>query len=190
MCAQEVASKLTTAIDTNDKMVEQSQTCNENATQIITQAIEQLHQTIEERKKTLLSEMEAILLSKKTALTLQKEQLMKMRDEIGCYTEMTSHILQTNTDHEIVALGDLLPTELKATLKKVENMMSLTRNQSSDIQVSLHTNNLIKELSIWRNERSPKLSFIFVSEIPLHVFYCTYLERQNMIFLSMFHFQE
>ncbi|KAL5497612.1 hypothetical protein EMCRGX_G014120 [Ephydatia muelleri] len=48
-----------------------------------------------------------------TALTLQKEQFMKMQDEIGHYTEMTSHILQTHTDHEMVARGDLL-TELKA----------------------------------------------------------------------------
>eukprot|EP00731_Ephydatia_muelleri_P009397 Em0004g1735a len=55
-----------------------------------------------------------------TALTLQKEELMKMQDEIGHYTEMTSHIFQTHTDHEMVALGNLLPTELKATLKKVK----------------------------------------------------------------------
>ena len=149
MCAQEVTSKLTTAIDANGKMAEQVYTSRENATLIITQAFEQLHQTIEERKNTLLSEMEAISLSKTTALTLQKEQLMKMQDEIGHYTEMTSHILQTHTDHEMVALGDLLPTELKATLKKVENV-SLTPNQSSDIHVSLlHIDFLIKQLSIF-----------------------------------------
>ena len=92
--------------------------------------------------------MEAISVSKKAALTLQKEQLMKMQDEIGRYTVMTSLILQTHTDHEMVALGDLLPTELKTTLKKVENL-SLTPNQSSDIHVSLHTDSLIKELSIF-----------------------------------------
>ncbi|KAL5515309.1 hypothetical protein EMCRGX_G000460 [Ephydatia muelleri] len=118
VCAQEVTSKLTRAIDANDKMAEQVETSRENATLIITQAFEQLHQTIEERKKTLLSEMEAIALSKTTALSLLKEQLMKMKDEIGHYTEMTSHILQTHTDHEMIALGDLLPTELKAILKK------------------------------------------------------------------------
>ncbi|KAL5510502.1 hypothetical protein EMCRGX_G006060 [Ephydatia muelleri] len=149
VCAQEVTSKLTTAIDANGKMAEQVYTSRENATLIITQAFEQLHQTIEERKNTLLSEMEAISFSKTTALTLQKEQLMKMQDEIGRYTEMTSHILQTHTDHEMVALGDLLPTELKATLKKVDNV-SLTPNQSSDIHVSLlHIDSLIKQLSIF-----------------------------------------
>ena len=148
MCAQEVTSKLTRAIDANDKMAEQIETSRENATLIINQAFEQLHQTIEERKKTLLSEMETISISKKTALTLQKEQLMKMQDEIDRYTEMTSLILQTHTDHEMVALGDLLPTELKATLKKTENV-SLTPNQTSDIYVSLHTDSLIKELSIF-----------------------------------------
>ena len=62
---------------------------------------------------------------------------MKMQDEIDCYTEMTYNILQTYTDHEIVALGDLLPTELKATSKKVENV-PLTPNESSYIQVFLH----------------------------------------------------
>eukprot|EP00731_Ephydatia_muelleri_P032774 Em0024g318a len=147
--ALEVTSKLTTAIDANGKMAEQVYTSRGNATLIITQAFEQLHQTIEERKKTFLSEMEAISLSKTTALTLQKEQLMKMQDEIGRYTEMTSHILQTYTDHEMAALGDLLPTELKATLKKVENV-SLTPNQSSDIHVPLlHIDSLIKQLSIF-----------------------------------------
>ena len=148
VCAQEVTSKLARAIDDNSKMAEQVETSRENATLIITETFEQLHQTIEERKKTLLSEMEAISLSKTTALTLQKEQLMKMQDEIDRYTEMTSLILQTHTDHEIVALGDLLPTELIAALKKVENV-SLTPNQSSGINVSLQTDSLIKQLSIF-----------------------------------------
>ena len=162
VCAQEVTSKLTRAIDANGKMAEQVYTSGENATLIITQAFEQLHQTIEERKNTLLSEMEAISLSKTTALTVQKEQLMKMQDEIARYTDMTSHILQTHTDYEMVALGDLLPTELKATLKKVENV-SLTPNQSSDIHVSLlHIDSLIKQLSIFGHvldsSPSPSLS--------------------------------
>ena len=148
VCAQEMASKMTSAIGANDKMAEQVETSRENATLLINQAFEQLHQAIEERKKTLLSEMEAISLSKTTALSLQKEQLVKIQDEIGRYTEMTSHILQTHTDHEVVALGDLLPTELKATLKKVGGV-SLTPSQSSDIHVTLQTDSLMKELSIF-----------------------------------------
>ena len=143
VCAQEMTSKLTSAIGANDKMAEQVETSRENATLLINQAFEQLHQAIEERKTTLLSEMEAISLFKTTALSLQKEQLVKIQDEIGRYTEMTSHILQTHTDHEVVALGDLLPTELTATLKKVEGV-SLT---PSDIHVTLQTDSLMKELS-------------------------------------------
>ena len=73
---------------------------------------------------------------------------MKIQDEIGRYTEMTSHILQTHTDHEVVALGDLLLTELKATLKKVGGV-SLTPCQSSDIHVTLKIDSLMKELSIF-----------------------------------------
>ena len=148
VCANEMASKLTSVIGANDKMAEQVVTSRENATLLINQAFEQLHQAIEERKKTLLSEMGVISLSKTTALSLQKEQLVKIQDEIGHYTEMTSHILQTHTDHEVVALGDLLPTELKATLKKVEGV-SLTPSQSSDIHVTLQTDSLTKELSIF-----------------------------------------
>ena len=59
------------AIGDKGKMAEQV----ENATLLINQAFEQLHQAIEERKKTLLSEMEAISLSKTTALSLQKKTL-------------------------------------------------------------------------------------------------------------------
>ena len=180
VCAQEMTSKLTRAIDANDKMAEQDETSRENATLIITQAFEQLHQTIEERKKTLLSEMEAISLSKTTALSLHKEQLMKMKDEIGHYTEMTSHILQTHTDHEMIGLGDLLPTELKAILKKFENV-SLTLNQTSDIHVTLSTDSLIKELSIfghvWDSPPSPSHSTWSVAKVK--GIYCVNVESMT-----------
>ena len=154
VCAQEMASKLTRAIGDKDKMAEQVETSRENTTLLINQAFEQLHQAIEERKKTLLSEMEAISLSKTTALSLQKEQLVKIQDEIGRYTEMTSNILQTHTDHEVVALGDLLPIQLKATLKKVEGVSLST----SDIHVTLQTDSLMKELSIYGHLISPSQS--------------------------------
>ena len=146
VCAQEMASKLTSAIGDKDKKAEQVETSRENATLLINQAFEQLHQAIEERKKKLLSEMGDISLSKTTALSLQKEQLVKIQDEIGRYTEMTSHILQTHTDHEVVALGDLLPTELKATLNKKFERVSLS---TSDIHVTLLSDSLMKELSIF-----------------------------------------
>ena len=183
VCAQEVTSKLTRAIDANDKMAEQVKTTRQNVTLIITQAFEQFHQTIEERKKTLLSEMEAISLSKTTALSLHKEQFMKMQDEIGHYTEMTSHILQTHTDHEMAALGDLLPTELRAILKKVENV-SLTPNQSSDIHVTLSTDSLIKELSIfghvWDSPPSPSHStWSSESVAKLKGIYCVNVESMT-----------
>ena len=145
VCAQEMIPKLTSAIGDKDKMTEQVETSRENATLLINQAFEQLHQAIEERKNIFLSEMEAISLSKTTALTLQKEQLVKIQDDIGRYTEMTSHILQTHTDHEVVALGDLLPTELKATLKKVGGVSLST----SDIHVTIQTDSLMKVLSIF-----------------------------------------
>ena len=157
VCAQEMTSKLTSAIGAKDKMAEQVEISRENATLLINQAFEQLHQAIEERKKSLLSEMGAISLSKTTALSLLKEQLVKIQDEIRRYTEMTSHILKTHTDHEVVALGDLLPTELKATLKKVGGV-SLTPSQSSDIHVTLQTDSLMKELSLFGRVLAPSQS--------------------------------
>ena len=148
MFAQDVTSKLTSAIDASGKMAEQVETSRENATLLINQAFEQLHQTIEKRKTGLLSVIEALSISKTTTLNLQKKQILKMQDEIGRFTEMTSHILQTHTDHEVVALGGLLPTELKATVKKV-GRVSLIDDTGMD--VSLPTDSLIRSLAAFGN---------------------------------------
>ena len=144
--AKEVVTKLTGAIDENNRMIEQVEGSTRNAFLAINQAFETLQQTLEERKKTLLSELEAISLSKTTALTLQKEQFEKMVGDIGHYTDMASQILQTHTDHEIVALGGLIPTELQAILKRVQTI-SLTPNQHSNISVSVKTDDLVRQLS-------------------------------------------
>eukprot|EP00731_Ephydatia_muelleri_P008497 Em0004g835a len=144
--AKEVVTKLTGAIDENKRMIEQVEISKRNAFLAINQAFEILQQTLEERKKTLLSELEAITLSKSTALTLQKEQFEKMVGDIGHYTDTASQILQTHTDHGIVALGGLIPTELQATVKRVQTI-SLTPNQHSNISVSVKTDDLIRQLS-------------------------------------------
>ena len=144
--AKEVATKLIGAIDGNNRMLEQVEVSKRNAFLAINQAFETLQQTLEEWKKTLLSELEAISLSKTTALTLQKELFEKLVGDIGLYTDMASQILQTHTDHEIVALGGLIPTELQATLKRVQTI-SLTPNQHSNISVSVKTDDLVRQLS-------------------------------------------
>ena len=144
--AKEVVTKLTGAIEGNNRMIEQVEISKQTAFLAINQAFEILQQTLEERKKTLLSELEAILLSKTTALTLQKEHFEKMVGDIGHYANMASQILQTHTDHEIVALGGLIPTELQATLKRVQTI-SLTPNQHSNITVSVKTDDLVRKLS-------------------------------------------
>eukprot|EP00731_Ephydatia_muelleri_P008385 Em0004g723a len=144
--AKEVMTKLTGAIDENNRIIEEVEASKTNAFLAINQAFEVLQQALEARKKILLSELEAISLSKTTALTLQKEQFEKMVGDIGHYTDMASQILQTHTDHEIVALGGLIPTELQATLKRVQTI-SLTPKQHSNITVSVQTDYLIKQLS-------------------------------------------
>ncbi|KAL5496824.1 hypothetical protein EMCRGX_G013187 [Ephydatia muelleri] len=148
--AKAVVTKLTGAIIENNRMIEQVEISNRNAFLAINQAFEILQQTLEERKMTLVSELEAISLSKTTALTLQKEQFEKMVGDIGHYTDMASQILQTHTDHEIVALGGLIPTELQATLKRVQTI-SLTPNQHSNISVSVKTDDLIRQLTKFGN---------------------------------------
>ena len=148
--ATEVVTKLTVAMDENNRMIEQVEISKQTASMAINKAFEILQQTLEERKKTLLSELEAISLSKTTALTLQKEQFEKMVEDIGHYTDVASQILQTHTDHGIVALGGLIPTELQATLERVQTI-SLTPDQHSNIIVSVQTDDLIPKLSKFGN---------------------------------------
>ena len=141
--ARGIVTTLTGAIDENGKVIEQVGICKSNAHLAINQAFEILQKTLEEREKALLS---AISRSKTIALTLQREQLEEIVDDIGRYTEAASHILQTHTDHEVVAMGGLIPTELKATLNRVQ-ALSLTPTQHSDISVSVQTDALVGELS-------------------------------------------
>ena len=143
--AKVVVAKLTKAMDEKNKMIEQVEISKQTAFLAINRAFEILQQTLEERKKTLLSELEAISLSKTTALTLQKEQFEKMVGNIGHYTDMASQILQTHTDHEIVALGGLIPTELRATLERVQTI-SVTPNQYISTTVSVQTDDLTRQL--------------------------------------------
>ena len=145
-CAQEVVSTLAGAIDDNKKMMQQVETSKQEAELAIIQTFKQLMETLEERKEVLLMELETIALSKTTSLTLQKEQFEKIQHEISHYTEVTFHILQTHTDHVVIALGGLVPTELKATLKKVENV-SLTPYQRSYLFATLQIDSLAKVLS-------------------------------------------
>ena len=155
--AREVVTKLTGAMDENNRMIEQVEISKRNASLAINNAFETLQQTLEERKKTLLSELETISLSRTTALTLQKEQFEKMIGDVGHYTDMASQILQTHTDHETVALRGLIPTELQATLKRVQTI-SLTPNQVSSITVSVQTDDLIQKLSKLGQYLSPSSS--------------------------------
>ena len=144
--ARETVARVTGAIDANNKVREHVMLSKMKAHEAIDQAFETLQQALELRKTTLLSELESISLSKTTALTLQKETFEKLIEEIGYYTEMAVHSLQTHTDHEIAALGGLIPSELSAVLKKVEpiSLIPITLNGISAV---VQTNDLITPLS-------------------------------------------
>ena len=141
-----VQDTLAGAIDANEKSMNQVSTTKQETELAIKHAFELLQQTIEERKMALLSELENIALTQTTSLTLQKEQLEKIQQDIRHYPEVTSHILQTHTDHEVVAMGGLIPTELKATLRKVQNVSSST-NQYGHITSKVQTDFLRQEVS-------------------------------------------
>ena len=92
--AKEVVTKLTGAMDENDRMIEKVEVSKRNAFLDINQAFDIFQKTLNERRKTLLSELEAISLTMTTALNLQKEQFEMMVRDIDHYTDMASHILR------------------------------------------------------------------------------------------------
>ena len=143
---QHVQDTLADAFGANQKKMEQVEVSTHEGELAIKQAFEQLHEALEERKKALLSELGTIALTQTTGLTLQKEQLEKIQQDISHYPEVTSHILQTHTDHEVVAMGGLVPTELKAIIKKVENVVIPTSHYGP-ITAQFTSHSLTKEIS-------------------------------------------
>eukprot|EP00731_Ephydatia_muelleri_P007098 Em0003g1346a len=142
--ARETVARVTGAIDANNKVREHVMLSKMKAHEASDQAFETLQQALELRKTTLLSELESISLSKTTALTLQKERFEKLIEEIGYYTEMAVHSLQTHTDHEIAALGGLIPSELSAVLKKVEPREKKTATWTSTSVAKVKTDFHVK----------------------------------------------
>ena len=142
---QHVQDTLAGAIGANEKTMKLVETSKHETELAINVAFEQLLERVVERKKALLSEMESIALTQTTSLTLQKEQLEKIQQNISHYSEVTSHILHTLTDYEVVAMGGCIPTELKATIMEVENMSPWTSPITADVQVDA----LLKELSMF-----------------------------------------
>lgn len=143
--AQETVAMLDRAIDANHMMMQQVVTSRQEAELALEKAFKELLDTLEERKKELLLELETITLSVTMSLTAQKEQLEKIREEIRCYTDITCRVLQTHADHEVVALRDLLPAELEAILTMVENI-SLSPSQHCFLTSFVQTNPLVNEL--------------------------------------------
>ena len=169
---QHVQDTLAGAIGANEKTMKLVETSKHEAELAINVAFEQLLERLVERKKALLSEMESIALTQTTSLTLQKEQLEKIQQNISHYSEVTSHILHTHTDHEVVAMGGCVPTELKATIMEVENMSPWT-SQYGPITVDVQVDTLKKELSMFGDvyQQSPvpcKSEFTILSVIKIN----------------------
>ena len=145
---QHVRDTLAGAFAANEKTMKLVETSKHEAELAINVAFEQLLERLLEKKKALLSEMESIALTQTTSLTLQKEQLEKIQQNISHYSEVTSHILHTHTDNEVVAMGGCISTELKSTNMEVENMSPWT-SQYGPITVDIQVDALMKELSMF-----------------------------------------
>ena len=143
--AQEIVSMLDRAIDANNSMMQQVKTAKQEVELALERAFKELLNILEERKKALLLELETITLAVTMSLTTQKEQLQKVRADIGHYADTTCRVLQTHADHEVVALRSLLPAELGAILKMVENI-SLHPSQHCFLTSSVQTNPLVDEI--------------------------------------------
>lgn len=178
-CAQETASNLAGTVVANEKMMQQVESSKQEAESAIEYTFRQLMETLEERKKAMLYDLHAVSHSKVTALVLQKEQLEKMQQDIGHHPEVISHILQMYTDHEVVALGGLVPTELKAILKKAENI-PLIPSQQSYLKFSVDAEPIVEKLSevgeITELSPSPHNSKFELQSVVLSV-YTTYTIR-------------
>lgn len=168
-CAQKVSSLFTSAIGAKNRMIHQLETSKNEAESDINNAFDRLIEILEERKKALLSELKDIADSKVTPLNHQKEHLEKLQQNIDRYTKLTTHILQTHTDYEVVALGGVVPTEMKATIKIVEGASSI-QSQRAFLKASLHMDTLSQELSKFGkvldlSSPQSKFSFMFADKV-------------------------
>ena len=119
--AQEVVTNLNVAVDNNITTTEGVETSEKKVTQTIRQTFEDLHKALDDRMKELLGEMHTTAVARTTALGLQREGYEMLKQSIGHYSGYFSSVVQTYTDHELMALNQLPITELQATLKKAES---------------------------------------------------------------------
>eukprot|EP00731_Ephydatia_muelleri_P001816 Em0001g1816a len=143
--SNEVMSKLAYAADKANTMIQRVESSKQQIKLDVENAFSQLIKTLEERKKALLSELDAVSLSKVNSLTLQKDEFVNYQHDVHRYNDFTSHVLQTHVDHEVVALGRLVSSELKTNLKKATNV-SLIPKQQSYLRFSAQIEGFTKEL--------------------------------------------
>ena len=144
--AQEIVTKLNVAVDNNITTSEGVETSAKEATQTIRQTFENLHKALDDRMNELLGELHTTAVARTTALGLQRESYEVLKQNIGHNSAFSASVVQTYTDHELLALNQLPFTELQATLKKAESM-SLLPCQHSELTVILKAHDFGRELS-------------------------------------------
>ena len=143
---EDMVTKLRGAISGHEEMLAQTEMSKMKACMSINAGFAIIHEELEKRRVKLLSAVDAMSETMTAPLTIQKEELEIIAANIGLYSEAASNILQTYTDHEVVAVGEVIATELRGNVKKVQTT-SLTPIQNGDIFVSLQTENLVREVS-------------------------------------------
>ena len=146
LSAQKVVTNLNVAVDNNITTTKGVETSAKKATQTIRQTFDNLHKALDDRMNELLRELHTTTVARITALGLHRENCDVLKQDIGHYSDFSSHIVQTYTDHALMALKQLPSIELQATLNKAGSI-PLLPCQHRELAVILKIHHLVKALS-------------------------------------------
>ena len=139
--AQSVMAKLNGAVEDNSKATKRVKACEKNVSKTIRETFVQLHKALDDKMEEVLRELHEISLSKTAALGLQKDNFQELKKDIGQCSSIATNIIQTYTDCEIIALGQLPSVELQSCITKAESV-SLIPCKKTDVKVELHNESI------------------------------------------------
>ena len=131
-----ILHKLENATSNTDKMKQQVEASKKNATLLINSTLEDLHRSLQEREKALLTMVDKIAEVKTQSLQSQIDGFKALHSDVTRNNDMMTHTLQTNTDQQIVALRKVLHTSMKSMITDFEKVILLP-NQHSSITVHI-----------------------------------------------------
>ena len=131
-----ILHKLENATSNTDKMKQQVEASKKSATLLINSTFEDLHRSLQEREKALLTMVDKIAEVKTKSLQSQIDRFKALHGDVTRNNDMITHTLQTNTDQQVVALRKVLHTSMKEIMTDFEKVILLP-NQHSSITVHI-----------------------------------------------------